>query len=109
MVDGEEELFVIVSHTGKRHLIRTCPGYTDKSAQDWVTELNTVRREVIAQWRWRRRGHHVVVRALVERRRAHPILADSTVFLDPEGVFLFARIVYDKMPAALFREVVSFL
>ena len=110
LVDGGVEgLFVIVPVSANgRH-----PGYLmkaghPKSAEEWVRELNLVRR--FGGDRWTRRGAHIVLRALVEK---HPPARA------PEGgcfCGLLSRrrdavsaFLYEVAPDGPFRNIVSFL
>ena len=110
LVDGGVEgLFVIVPVSANgRH-----PGYLmkaghPKSAEEWVRELNLVRR--FGGDRWTRRGAHIVLRALVEK---HPAARA------PEGgcfCGLLSRrrdavsaFLYEVAPDGPFRNIVSFL
>ena len=104
-----EGLFVIVPRSANgRH-----PGYLmrpghPKSAEEWVRELNLVRR--FGGDRWTRRGAHIVLRALVEK---HPPARA------PEGgcfCGLLSRrhdavsaFLYEVAPDGPFRHIVSFL
>jgi len=104
-----EGLFVIVPRSANgRH-----PGYLmkpghPKSAEEWVRELNLVRR--FGGDRWTRRGAHIVLRALVEK---HPAARA------PEGgcfCGLLSRrrdavsaFLYEVAPDGPFRHIVSFL
>ena len=104
-----EGLFVIVPRSANgRH-----PGYLmkpghPKSAEEWVRELNLVRR--FGGDRWTRRGAHIVLRALVEQ---HPPARA------PEGgcfCGLLSRrrdavsaFLYEVAPDGPFRHIVSFL
>ena len=104
-----EGLFVIVPRSAHdRHsgyLMK--PGHP-KSAEEWVRELNLVRR--FGGDRWTRRGAHIVLRALVEK---HPAARA------PEGgcfCGLLSRrrdavsaFLYEVAPDGPFRNIVSFL
>ena len=106
-----EGLFVIVPFSAGRPL-GTRPflfkaGHP-KSAEEWVRELNLVRR--FGGDRWTRRGAHIVLRALVEK---HPPARA------PEGgcfCGLLSRrrdavsaFLYEVAPDGPFRNIVSFL
>ena len=110
LVDGGVEgLFVIVPVSANgRHpgwLMKACH---PKSAEEWVRELNLVRR--FGGDRWTRRGAHIVLRALVEK---HPPARA------PEGgcfCGLLSRrrdavsaFLYEVAPDGPFRNIVSFL
>ena len=110
LVDGGVEgLFVIVpiSANGRHpgYLMKACH---PKSAEEWVRELNLVRR--FGGDRWTRRGAHIVLRALVEKRPAARA---------PEGgcfCGLLSRrrdavsaFLYEVAPDGPFRNIVSFL
>ena len=102
-------LFVIVPRSAHgRH-----PGYLmkpghPKSAEEWVRELNLVRR--FGGDRWTRRGAHIVLRALVEK---HPAARA------PEGGCIcgllsrrrdaVSAFLYEVAPDGPFRNIVSFL
>ena len=102
-------LFVIVpiSANGRHpgYLMKACH---PKSAEEWVRELNLVRR--FGGDRWTRRGAHIVLRALVEK---HPPARA------PEGgcfCGLLSRrrdavsaFLYEVAPDGPFRNIVSFL
>ena len=106
-----EGLFVIVPFSAGRPL-GTRPflfkaGHP-KSAEEWVRELNLVRR--FGGDRWTRRGAHIVLRALVEK---HPAARA------PEGGCIcgllsrrrdaVSAFLYEVAPDGPFRNIVSFL
>ena len=102
-------LFVIVpvSANGRHPGYLMKPGHP-KSAEEWVRELNLVRR--FGGDRWTRRGAHIVLRALVEK---HPPARA------PEGgcfCGLLSRrrdavsaFLYEVAPDGPFRNIVSFI
>ena len=107
-VDGEGFFVIVPISANGRH-----PGYLmkaghPKSAEEWVRELNLVRG--FGGDRWTRRGAHIVLCALVEKRPAARA---------PEGgcfCGLLSRrrdavsaFLYEVAPDGPFRNIVSFL
>ena len=106
---GVEGLFVIVPVSANgRHpgwLMKACH---PKSAEEWVRELNLVRR--FGGDRWTRRGAHIVLRALVEK---HPPARapEGGCFcgLLPRRRDAVSAFLYEVAPDGPFRHIVSFL
>ena len=102
-------LFVIVPISANgRH-----PGYLmkaghPKSAEEWVRELNLVRR--FGGDRWTRRGAHIVLRALVEKHPpAHAPEGGCFCGLLSRRRDAVSAFLYEVAPDGPFRNIVSFL